>query len=99
MVAVGELAVQRGSWSRELAERQRHLIERTGLPTRWPSLDDDAVLTTLQGDKKVRDGRLRFVLPRGIGDVEIEGRHQPGRDSALSRGTEKLKRHGSSPAP
>ena len=71
MVAVGELAVQRGSWSRELAERQRHLIERTGLPTQWPSLDEEAVLTTLQGDKKVRDGRLRFVLPRGIGDVEI----------------------------
>ena len=71
MVAVGELAVQRGSWSRELAERQRQLIERSGLPTRWPSLDDEAVLSTLQGDKKVRDGRLRFVLPRGIGDVEI----------------------------
>jgi 3-dehydroquinate synthase len=71
MVAVGELAVQRGSWSRELADRQRQLIDRIGLPSRWPSLNDQAVLTSLQGDKKVRDGKLRFVMPRGIGEVEI----------------------------
>lgn len=71
MVAVGELAVQRGSWSRELADRQRQLIERIGLPSRWPSLNDQAVLTTLQGDKKVRDGKLRFVMPQGVGKVEI----------------------------
>lgn len=71
MVAVGELAAQRGSWSRDLAERQRALIQRTGLPTSWPSLDPEAVLNTLQGDKKVRDGKLRFVIPQAIGQVEI----------------------------
>ena len=57
MVAVGELAVQRGSWSREEADRQRTLIDRVGLPTRWPDLDPESVLRTLQGDKKVRDGQ------------------------------------------
>ena len=31
----------------------------------------DSVLHTLQGDKKVKDGRLRFVLPTAIGHVEI----------------------------
>jgi 3-dehydroquinate synthase len=71
MVAVGELAVLRRSWSREDAERQRRIIERSGLPTAWPDLSADAVLDSLQGDKKVRDGRLRFVLPTGIGSVEI----------------------------
>ena len=29
------------------------------------------MLTTLQGDKKVQDGRLRFVMPTAIGSVEI----------------------------
>jgi 3-dehydroquinate synthase len=29
------------------------------------------VLQCLQGDKKVRDGQVRFVLPTGIGSVEI----------------------------
>ena len=71
MVAVGQLAQNRGSWSPEDAERQRSLISRCGLPTAWPDLDPEAVLNTLQGDKKVRDGRLRFVLPTAIGSVEI----------------------------
>ena len=71
MVAVGELAVQRGSWSREEADRQRTLIDRVGLPTRWPDLDPESVLRTLQGDKKVRDGQLRFVMPTSIGSVDV----------------------------
>ena len=71
MVAVGELAVQRSSWSREEADRQRTLINRAGLPTSWPDLDPESVLRTLQGDKKVRDGQLRFVMPTSIGTVEM----------------------------
>ena len=71
MVAVGQLAVNRGSWTADEAGRQTQLIQRCGLPTAWPDLDPDAVLRTLQGDKKVKDGRLRFVLPMAIGRVEI----------------------------
>jgi len=29
------------------------------------------VLRCLQGDKKVRDGRVRFVLPSSLGTVQI----------------------------
>lgn len=72
MVAVGELAVQRGNWSRIDAERQKRLIAKAGLPTTWPELNQEAVLQTLQGDKKVRDGQLRFVIPTGVGSVEIQ---------------------------
>ena len=82
MVAVGELAVLRGSWNREDAERQRRLIHSAGLPTAWPDLAADAVLDSLQGDKKVRDGRLRFVMPTSIGTVEI--RDDVSRDEILS---------------
>ncbi len=71
MVAVGELAAQRGNWSREQAERQRRLIQKCGLPTVWPPLDPAAVLETLQGDKKVQDGTVRFVVPDAIGAVSI----------------------------
>jgi 3-dehydroquinate synthase len=81
MVAVGELAVQRGSWSREEADRQRTLIDRVGLPTKWPDLDTESVLRTLQGDKKVRDGQLRFVMPTSIGSVEV--RDDVSRDEIL----------------
>jgi len=54
----------------------------TGLPQRWPALDGEAVLACLQGDKKVRDGRVRFVLPTGIGGVEI--RDDVGADQVLA---------------
>jgi 3-dehydroquinate synthase len=71
MVAVAALAVQRGVMTQTDAERQSRLIQKAGLPSQWPDLDPGLVVKTLQGDKKVRHGRLRFVLPSGIGAVSI----------------------------
>ena len=71
MVAVAALAVQRGVMAQSDAERQTRLIQSAGLPCQWPDLNPDLVLKTLQGDKKVRNGRLRFVLPSSIGVVSI----------------------------
>ncbi len=34
------------------------------------SADPRAVFAAMASDKKKRDGRLRFVLPRAIGDVD-----------------------------
>ncbi len=71
MAAVGRLAVQKGLWSEADQQRQLKLIQKAGLPVAWPTLDREAALRTLQGDKKVRHGRLRFVLPTRIGNVII----------------------------
>ena len=71
MLAAGEIAVAMGLWSQADQERQRALVAAAGLPLRWPDLDPEAVLLCLQGDKKVRDGRVRFVLPTAVGAVEI----------------------------
>ena len=71
MVAAGELSCELGLWSREDQERQRRVIAAAGLPLAWPDLQPDAVLDCLQGDKKVCDGRVRFVLPTALGAVEI----------------------------
>jgi len=71
MVAAGELALELGLWSAEDQVRQRSVIAAAGLPGRWPELDNAAVLECLQGDKKVRDGCVRFVLPTSLGSVEI----------------------------
>ena len=71
MLAAGEISCALGLWSRADQERQRGLVRAAGLPLLLPSLDPAAVLECLQGDKKVRDGRLRFVLPTAIGTVEI----------------------------
>jgi 3-dehydroquinate synthase len=71
MVAAGELSLELGLWSASDQQRQRAVISAAGLPLAWPALDPQAVLSCLQGDKKVRDGRVRFVLPTGLGTVEI----------------------------
>jgi 3-dehydroquinate synthase len=71
MAAAGAIAVEMGLWSTAEQQRQLALIQAAGLPVHWPDLDQQAVLECLQGDKKVRDGRVRFVLPTTIGGVQI----------------------------
>ena len=71
MIAAGELAIVKKNWNRSDAIRQKALIEAAGLPSQWPELEPEAVLRSLQGDKKVLDGKVRFVLPTAIGKVEI----------------------------
>jgi 3-dehydroquinate synthase len=71
MVAAGELSLELGLWSREDQERQRAVIAAAGLPLRWPALESERVMACLQADKKVRDGKVRFVLPTALGSVQI----------------------------
>ncbi|MFZ9752146.1 MAG: 3-dehydroquinate synthase [Cyanobium sp.] len=71
MLAAGEIARVMGLWGDGPRDRQRAVLEAAGLPLCWPRLDGDAVIGCLQSDKKVRDGRVRFVLPTAIGAVEI----------------------------
>ncbi|MBM5800354.1 MAG: 3-dehydroquinate synthase [Cyanobacteria bacterium K_DeepCast_35m_m2_023] len=71
MLAAGEIACAMGLWSRSEQDRQRALIAAAGLPLTLPLLAPEAVLDCLQGDKKVRNGKVRFVLPTAIGSVVI----------------------------
>jgi 3-dehydroquinate synthase len=72
MVAAGNIAVEMELWNAEESDRQIALIEKTGLPTRLPDgLDIEAIIETLQTDKKVKDGKVRFVLPKQIGTVVV----------------------------
>ncbi|MEM9541130.1 MAG: 3-dehydroquinate synthase [Cyanobacteria bacterium P01_E01_bin.42] len=75
MVAAGEIALQLGMWSDRETKRQNALIEKTGLPTKIPAdLEVEAILETLKSDKKVKDGKVRFILPDLIGSVSISDR-------------------------
>ena len=72
MVAASQLAVELGMWDEHSDRRQLALIEKASLLTRLPSgLDIEEILVSLQTDKKVKAGKVRFVLPTGIGVVTV----------------------------
>lgn len=75
MVAASRLAVELGMWDEECDRRQLILIEKAGLPTRLPGgLDIEKILICLQTDKKVKGGKVRFVLPTGVGAATVSDR-------------------------
>ncbi len=67
--AAGLLALRTGRFSREDHLRVLTLLALLRLPAATRE-SPDAVFSAMQADKKKRDGVLRFVLPRAIGDVE-----------------------------
>jgi len=72
MVAATNLAVTAGRCEGEILDRLIALLDRIGLPTRSEQLvDNPTLLKTMQLDKKVADGRIRLVLPDGMGAVSI----------------------------
>jgi 3-dehydroquinate synthase len=70
MVAAARLAVEKGMLSPRVEERIARLIARVGPLPKWPSLPAAPLIAAMQADKKTRAGRLRFVLPEGIGRVK-----------------------------
>jgi 3-dehydroquinate synthase len=71
MICASRLAERIGLVPAALTKRQQHLLEAFALPTapaRWP-LDD--LIATMRSDKKALAGRLRFVLPRRLGEVAL----------------------------
>ena len=71
MVAAGEIAVRRNLWSEEDRDRQDALLSRMDVPGGLKELSTQEILERTRSDKKRVSGRLRFVLPRSIGQVEI----------------------------
>ena len=70
MAAEVLLSARMGYMSEEEAARVIELYDRAGLPTRIPDyIDREALVKKLYTDKKVRDGKLRFVLQKGIGEI------------------------------
>ncbi len=71
MVAEARLAERLGWIGPEVVARIVGVLDRLGLPTSAPGLDAGRLLAAMGRDKKNRGGRIRFVLPRSIGRVEL----------------------------
>ncbi len=59
-----------GSAPQGTADRLEALLRRADLPTELPAFPRSAYLRALRVDKKRRDGRIRFVVLKGIGDAD-----------------------------
>lgn len=71
MVVESRIAERLGWIGRDVTDRIVALLNRLGLPTTAPGLDADALIDAMGRDKKNRGGRIRFVLPRRLGHVEL----------------------------
>lgn len=75
MVVAGDLAVELGLWDKMSAQRQNELMIKAGLPTAIPgSVKVEDILASVQTDKKVKAGKVRFILPTEIGVATISDR-------------------------
>ena len=76
MVMAFELSAALGLCAAGEVERIRRHFVRVGLPVGLPSAsgrawDPDALLEHMRHDKKVRDGRMVFILARAIGEAFV----------------------------
>lgn len=71
IVAQVMLGCRLGYISTEEKDRVIKLLERIGLPISIPHyIDREDLIKKLYTDKKVRDGKLRFVFQKGIGAIQ-----------------------------
>ena len=71
MIMAAELSQRLGWLKSEEVVRIRHLITRAGLPDIAPALGQEKYLSLMGLDKKVEDGKIRFVLLKRIGEAVI----------------------------
>ena len=72
MVGACRIAEKMGMLKKEARDRIEHFIEKAGLPGRiGVELSVDDIIQALSLDKKVRAGKVRFVLPERIGRVVV----------------------------
>ncbi len=71
MVRAAELSHSMGKCSEKVPQRLKALLMKLGLPVEMPDLDSSAVLESLYHDKKTTDHKIKFILVKEIGSIEI----------------------------
>jgi 3-dehydroquinate synthase len=71
MICASRLAERRGLISAELTERQVRLLHCFALPTAPEAWRTEDLLVTMRTDKKALAGKMRFILPRRLGEVGL----------------------------
>jgi len=71
LIAAFQIAVDRGVTDETTMARVRSVLDCCGLPVTLDSFDHDAVVRSLKLDKKIRNNRLHFILPTGVGSCQV----------------------------
>jgi len=71
MVAAARISNKMGLLDEKDVDRLINVIELAGLPARMPDFSIEAVTQAMQRDKKVREGKVRFVLLQSIGNAVV----------------------------
>ncbi|MGQ0600992.1 MAG: 3-dehydroquinate synthase [Anaerolineales bacterium] len=69
LAAETHIAEQMGLAESGLAARIEHTLTHLGLPTHCPNLDPNAIRMLMSADKKKAGGKLKFALPKRVGEV------------------------------
>ncbi len=71
MVMANELAVKVGLLRQEEAQRIKKLLEKYDIPTQYTIKDVEEFYEHFFLDKKSHNNKIKFILPKGIGDCEM----------------------------
>ncbi len=69
IVGAYRLAYYLGVVTEVMVEKVKEILQKLELPISLPELDVEKVYSHIFYDKKVKDNKLKFVLPRRIGEV------------------------------
>ncbi len=74
MVMANNLAVKIGNMSEDEAKKVKSLLEKYNIPTDYSINDVEDFYEHFFLDKKSLDNKIKFIVPRGIGECEITDR-------------------------
>ncbi len=72
MALAFRFSAERGLCGPDEAERVAAHLQAAGLPTRTDGMSAERLVRHMASDKKARDGRVPFVLTRGIGEALVD---------------------------
>lgn len=73
MIGAFKLAIKLEMAEEEQLLKLESMLKKLGLPTSYANMDSDKIIELMYHDKKVKNDRIYFILPRRIGEVEEIG--------------------------
>jgi 3-dehydroquinate synthase len=71
MLAAAKISNKMGLLDKNELISLKGIIRRAGLTTELPDLEVARIIQAIKHDKKMLRGKIRFILPRALGDVFI----------------------------